>query len=173
MILEKIKNNPEISEQLASIPFEFDVEDPDKDTSWFEFASKDQIKVVAQDYCGGIFIAVGSGDISQNPIFLISSEAKVYRMGNNLSETLEHILTFIEWRDYTKKDFNVTKEKYEKSLKRITKEYPKWLELSEKISRELNLSLSRNHLKRFHDSLEKGITEKILINGETALDAFW
>ena len=97
MILDTLDRNPELAEELASIPFEFDVDDPDDDSSWIEFTSGLPFKIIAEDYCGGSYISVGNSDLTQNPIYHASSDAKVCRIGNNLQEALEHILTFLEF----------------------------------------------------------------------------
>ena len=153
-----IRESRTVVDALRTAPFEFDIVDYDEDKSWIFFDPPTDFSIIAGDDCGGVYVILET-ETPDNGIFHMSSEAKASRIGNNLREALEHILTIPNWSDVANEDLNTMRNHL---IDCSDSDNPDWTKARDHVGAELGLDLSTDFTERLHQSLAIGVTMKVL-----------
>lgn len=174
LTIEKIRQNNLAVGILALYPFEFDtyVSDDDTEEIWFKFEDERPFKYLAADGCGGEFISTRHKQEEESAVWCISSDAQASRLGNNLREAIEHILTIPFWMNIAHQDLEEMIKRYETDLAEVAKDNDQWLDQREQVASAFNLDVRSTHIERLHQSLAIGVQEQVLVNGEIAINGF-
>ncbi|EMB13462.1 hypothetical protein [Rhodopirellula europaea] len=166
--LETLRKDEAVINDLRMLPFEFDMIDFDDDDDWISFDPPVDFSIIAGDYSGGVYLLYGGEKDANRPVFHVSSEAKASRIGDNLIEALEHIVTIPHWSGAAHADLSTMKDlAVQQADSNI-----EWIAIRDRICRSLNVDPNANHLPRLHASLAKGVEIKLLVNGNTTINGF-
>ena len=163
-----IRANRSVLDALRVIPFEFDMVDYDQDKSLIAFDPPMEFTIVAGDYCGGVYL-IYQVDATNGGVFHVSSEAKASRIGANLREAIEHILTIPNWTDVAHEDLATMRDRLQRDLDPSDSE---WTVARDHIAAELKLNVATDHTARLHRSLAVGVSMKVLMNGNPTINGF-
>jgi hypothetical protein len=163
-----IRENQSVVDALRVIPFEFDMVDYDQDKSWIAFEPRIDFAIIAGDYCGGVYLLC-EVDTTNSGVFHISSEAKASRIGGNLQEAIEHILTIPNWHDIAHEDLDAMREHV---LRKHDPRNSDWAAARDHVGAELGLDVTTDYTERLHRALAVGCKMKVLVNGEPTINGF-
>jgi hypothetical protein len=153
---------------LRVIPFEFDMVDYDQDKSWIAFDPPMDFTIVAGDYCGGVYV-IYQVDATNGGVFHVSSEAKASRIGDNLRDAIEHILTIPNWGDVAHEDLDTMRARVQRERDPSNSD---WIVARDHVGAELKLDVATDHTERLHRALAIGVTMKVLVNGNPTINGF-
>ena len=162
-----------IAEELASIPFEFDLSDFDTDADGIQFDPPARFLIFAGDYCGGIYVSVGNGPTDENPVFHLSSEGFASRIGSTLKEALEHIVEMPNWRDLANRSLDTMLARFRSHSADLDASVPNWRNVQDRLRAVLELESHEGLVERLHYSIALGEKTRILVHGQVAPSAFW
>ena len=165
--LVDIRRNRQVVDALRGIPFEFDLVDYDADKSWLAFDPPLDFAIIAGDYSGGVYVLYDP-DTTNGGVFHVSSDARASRIGDNLHEAIEHLLTIPHWSD-------VAHESLETMRGRALDQddLPSdWTVARDQVAAELGLKVTADYTERLHRSLAIGVTMKVLANGDPTINGF-
>ena len=147
LLKSDICKNRRAVDLLRAIPFEFDLVDYDSEEGPIVFEPAFEFAVIAGDYSGGTYVICE--DDKQNPagVFHLSSDAVACRIGDNLKDAIEHIVTMPNWSDAIHKDLDVMRERAKQTAQ------SDWTAARE--AAELKIDIESDHTARFHHSLSK------------------
>ncbi len=163
-----MRENQAVVDALRVIPFEFDMVDYDQDKSWIAFDPPMDFTIIAGDYCGGVYV-ICEADTTNSGVFHISSEAKASRIGGNLREALEHILTIPNWQDVAHEDLDTMRNHV---LHKEDSDDSGWIAARDHVGAELDLNVATDYTERLHRALAIGVAMKVLVNGHPTINGF-
>ena len=163
-----IRANRSVVDALRVIPFEFDMVDYDHDKSWIVFDPPMEFTIVAGDCCGGVYV-IYQIDATNGGVFHVSSEARASRIGGNLREAIEHILTIPNWSDVAHEDLATMRDRVKLELDPNDSD---WTVARDHVGAELNLNVATDYTARLHRALAVGVTMKVLVNGNPTINGF-
>lgn len=163
-----IRRNRSVVDALRETPFEFDMVDYDQDKSWIAFDPPMEFTIIAGDYCGGVYV-IYQVDATNGGVFHVSSDARASRIGGNLREAIEHILTIPNWSDVAHEDLATMRDRTQRELDPNDSD---WTVARDHVGNELRLDITTDHTERLHRALAIGVTMKVLVNGNQTINGF-
>jgi hypothetical protein len=172
--IDELRAKRSLLEDLRSMPFDFDMIAFKVDRSWLTFEPPSAFTFLAGDYSGGSYVAYGAEPTDQQPVFHVSSGGFATRLGADLAETLEHVISIPNWSDVACRDFAAMEErmKDKNNMDELDEMFPNWRVVQTRLGSELGINISANHAARLHRSIGIGESIAVIVNGNPSPSPF-
>jgi len=175
-IYESLTKNS-LVQDILSWPFDFEVCKPYLLSSDWPISLSEELIVLAEDGCGGVFTILENIEADLSPVIFLSSEGQAGKVSENFVEFLSVMVAIPYWRDLLKFSAGGELEEMKKAIPfleaELLEDEPDILNKKKAVFKELQLRELSEPVQTLFSSVKSGLSIEIKASDGTPYDSLF